>query len=951
MDYDVLGLKVGLQFDEKASLKNLKEKLAEIQRSIKENLNVEVTGIQQAVVDLKGLDESMKVLSSTFKTAFSTIDMGGLAKAMDAINKIDSSVFKKSADATKTETKKQAQELKDYQKVLEGVDGKYKSVTESAKKLDSSLKGITALMKQVDKVGDTRKAVNTDELDGKNFEKYKQQVEGLKKAYDEIAEKQRKSKELEKQLVTAQAEHLALTKKAQDSTKGSFVEKEYQRQAELINKKIEGINGEIKAQGLTSDSIKKVTAEYKVNLDSFNKLVKAREKDAVATEKEKKQAEALKETERRVKAVISAYETLSKKLQGINSEFKKSEGVNRTLTSLSKSADNLSKTNMGEIKTSSLKSAETMVDNLKTKYDLLVQKQADSKSMYERINIALKEQVSLIGKLSGTNLGANSQAEYTKRLEESKKLSSSLLAQAEKEGLVTKEMQGQLALTQKLVEGAERLRQAKMQDAGDAKMLKEQKELESSVRKLTSEYDRLKKKAETIDDDIRGQNKEYQTTLSLIEKIKANLKVEGTEMFNPGAIEAYNAEMQKLVKQVETLSKSQGTKNNSISKYATDLRNLYSQLKSVSTLTGGNAKQSAQATEAQAIREKIEVMKSEIATNGMLTESIQAIITKSEEQLALKGRINAGAQDDRELAKMQQLKTQYDNLGITIQKLQNKMELFKSKTDASFEPEKVQALQQKINALTQAFQTLDATDGKAMASMASDAKKVGSELGTVENKLKIMNNQLGKTSSIFKGVFLGSLFSQLTMMPIQSLRNAVTAVRELDSALTTLSITMNTSEYELESLVTGVRKSALELGTTYEEIMEIAKVYANSQESVQSIMDKIKPTAILATVSGIGAEQATTTVQAVLNQFSSLEGELTEKTERISDVFIAVSRSMAMDFGKGISEMSEGISQSGSVAEQAGVQFEEYVAMLSSTMEITRLTGSQVGNALIYRAI
>lgn len=43
--------------------------------------------------------------------------------------------------------------------------------------------------------------------------------------------------------------------------------------------------------------------------------------------------------------------------------------------------------------------------------------------------------------------------------------------------------------------------------------------------------------------------------------------------------------------------------------------------------------------------------------------------------------------------------------------------------------------------------------------------------------------------------------------------------------------------------------------------------------------------------------------------------------------------------------MSEGISQSGSVAEQAGVKFEEYVSMLASTMEITRLAGSQVGNA------
>ena len=947
MDYDILGLKVGLQFDEKASLKNLRQKLNEIQRGLKESLNVEITGIQQAVVDLKGLDESMKVLSNTFRTAFSAIDMGGLAKAMDTINKIDASVFKKATVQTENETKKQISELERYKKSLSDLDNKYKNIAESAKNLDTSLKGVASLIKQVDKVGDTKLSVDREEMDSKGLNSYEQKVQKVSEAYNTVLERQKRSQEIEKELISIQGQHLKLLKDIERSASGSAVQKEYERQASIVKEKLDVIKDTIKNESLMTDNIKKANTEYTTQLSNMNKMSQAKEKDRANTEKAQKELESLKLVEEKVKSIIKCYDDYKKKLSSVNDELKTGTGVNRSFTDFEKAVKKISETDVGKIQSSSLKRAEELAENLGVKYEVLNQKQAKSEEIYSKINRELKEQVGLLGKMSSSSTGSNVMGEYSTRLSSSKELVASLKEQGEKDGLITKEMKEQIQLNEKLVEGAERLRQLKLQDQNEKAISKEQDSLKNTVSSLTSEYQKLSREANKVEGTIREQNKEYNDTLVLIENIRKNLIIENSGMLNPVAVQEYAKEIQKLSTCVDELKNTQGQKSSSANEYANQLKELYTQYNKYNKVVNSrnNNEKNFIDGETESIRLKIEALKDEISQNGLWNKSIEDIIAKYEEQIKVKNKLNASVSQDRQITEATRLKAQYDNLGVAIKKLENRFDVFRSKTSSTFETSAVEELQMKIQALVSQFKALDANDSAGMAELQSSLKEASKEFGIIETKVKVFNNQLTKTSSLTSKIFLGNLFAEMAMLPAQSLRNAINAVNELDGALNDLRITMDVTERDLDKLITGIRESAIKLGTTYDEIMEISKVYANANESVQSIMQKIEPTAILATVSGIGAEKATTTVQAVLNQFSTLEGELIEKTTRIADVFVSVSRSLAMDFGKGIYEMAEAIAQSGSVADQAGINFEEYIAMLSSSMEVTRLAGSQIGNA------
>lgn len=54
---------------------------------------------------------------------------------------------------------------------------------------------------------------------------------------------------------------------------------------------------------------------------------------------------------------------------------------------------------------------------------------------------------------------------------------------------------------------------------------------------------------------------------------------------------------------------------------------------------------------------------------------------------------------------------------------------------------------------------------------------------------------------------------------------------------------------------------------------------------------------------------------------------------------------IALDFSKGCDTISQSIATSGSVVNEAGMSFEKYAALVSTTAEKTRVSGSQIGNA------
>ena len=177
---------------------------------------------------------------------------------------------------------------------------------------------------------------------------------------------------------------------------------------------------------------------------------------------------------------------------------------------------------------------------------------------------------------------------------------------------------------------------------------------------------------------------------------------------------------------------------------------------------------------------------------------------------------------------------------------------------------------------------------------------------------------------------------------MQQLREGYQFVSDLDSALTNISMTMNTSSQSLSNLGKSAIQTGVDLSTNASNVLEAVTIYANANETTDSILEKATPTLMLANASGDSAANASNYLQAVVNQFDGMEGQ----EKRIVNSYEKISAGLAMDFSQGISGMAEAVTNAGSVASEAGFSFEEFSAITGSIAEKTRQDFGSIGNTL-----
>ena len=160
--------------------------------------------------------------------------------------------------------------------------------------------------------------------------------------------------------------------------------------------------------------------------------------------------------------------------------------------------------------------------------------------------------------------------------------------------------------------------------------------------------------------------------------------------------------------------------------------------------------------------------------------------------------------------------------------------------------------------------------------------------------------------------------------------------------MTNISYTMDVSAAQMQNFAQQAVQMAKDLKTSATTVLEASKLYANANESIQSILKKSETATMLSNVTGMTGTESAKMLQSIMNQFDLTQNDLL----MISDTIQSISQSMAYDFAGGIQQIAAGISASGSVAKDAGLSLAEYSAMLGTIIEQTGNSGSQVGNAL-----
>ena len=260
------------------------------------------------------------------------------------------------------------------------------------------------------------------------------------------------------------------------------------------------------------------------------------------------------------------------------------------------------------------------------------------------------------------------------------------------------------------------------------------------------------------------------------------------------------------------------------------------------------------------------------------------------------------------------------------------------------------------NNVTMTFQA----DTGEITKLSADMVQVGSAANNGAQGIAMMSSAMsganasasGLSSSMSEvGNALAMYFStwKLVSGAINEFKEGFNTFKELDSALTNISYTMNVSQDQLKQFGESAVNMAKDLSMSVKDTEDIYKIYANMNTSMSEIEQTAKPTAILANLSGEDASTAADQIQGIIQQFGLLDeagANAADVSMHVVDAMNDISANVAMDYGRGISVIADAVQAAGAVASDAGMSFEQLAAISAKSAERTRESGSTVGNAI-----
>lgn len=180
---------------------------------------------------------------------------------------------------------------------------------------------------------------------------------------------------------------------------------------------------------------------------------------------------------------------------------------------------------------------------------------------------------------------------------------------------------------------------------------------------------------------------------------------------------------------------------------------------------------------------------------------------------------------------------------------------------------------------------------------------------------------------------------------LRIINEAILSVKTLDDNLTLMSFTSEFTNTQFNEMVDLTEDLAVSLGSTNDQVIEATKIYTNLNSTLEDIVKNSEAAVVLSNLGGaaFSISDSADALQSLQNQF----GLTNEHALEIADTLTFISANLAMDFSKGLKEISSGISISGQLAKEAGLEYELYSAILGTTVEATRRSGSSISSGYV----
>jgi TP901 family phage tail tape measure protein len=205
--------------------------------------------------------------------------------------------------------------------------------------------------------------------------------------------------------------------------------------------------------------------------------------------------------------------------------------------------------------------------------------------------------------------------------------------------------------------------------------------------------------------------------------------------------------------------------------------------------------------------------------------------------------------------------------------------------------------------------------------------KIQGQLGEFEKSLEASNARV---------IAFGASASAIYAVQ-KALSESVKSAIEVEKALKDINVILNLTDQSLSQFGTSLFDIAKNTGNAFSTVATAATELSRQGLGVAETLKRTQDALILTRLSGLGAAESVEAITATLNGFQKAALSSTDVINKLA----AVDANFAVSSG----DLAEAIKRVGSSAEDAGVSFDQLLAIVTSAQQITARGGSVIGNS------
>lgn len=172
----------------------------------------------------------------------------------------------------------------------------------------------------------------------------------------------------------------------------------------------------------------------------------------------------------------------------------------------------------------------------------------------------------------------------------------------------------------------------------------------------------------------------------------------------------------------------------------------------------------------------------------------------------------------------------------------------------------------------------------------------------------------------------------------QALKATVTSAINVEKKLKDINVLLSASSKSLASFGNELFKIAGQTGQSFDAVADAAAEFARQGLGLEKTLLRTRDALVLTRLSGLDVVSSVSSLTAAINSFSRAALNSTEIVNKLANVDASFAVSSA--------DLANALSRVGSAAQDAGVSFDELLAIVTSAQQTTARGGAVIGNSL-----